>query len=621
MLNGALSRAARRLAVTQGPLIPHPFREFHSFRGFVLPPQWRPKTRQEAVDAAVRQFRAAQAAGMFRPAPGVLHVITGTEFGFNGHETDKGEIEYSAKEPMSAEFYPEMVATIQELIRKEGAGVLYCPGTIALDTGRLKEGKKVGENRAFVVSSGADSEVMEISKKYPSNIDGWDSDLFSYDGGPEAGYRTFSITDAFDGRRTHVGFSICFDYAKEIASGRIRFPIAPHLLVSPSAGWPGGPPPFDVQVLVADAIHNPFNGGFEWSTVWEARKRDPLLERAFRLAKEGFPLAATYLAGTYNFLMSSRKWREYLVSERVMSRRPYSLLTFGSERAIDTGTSKLSESLALDRIVAATQAALTDGATFVSEGIGQTEIDARAKEFERMARDLPWDYIHERSREAIREEVARQIREQSLNFEQGGKHVLDALDYTAIRDAVSRVVREEVTEALDAEPDFARIVEQIGKERADAMVESVFGGTLVRRMDLLTGGRSYITDSVDAEVYGQEFHYLSQNATRLEAEAATARQQVETTSGEVRAKDQSLEDVKRALEREPARTDLIEQRDRIARELDALREELRRREADRKDREERSETTGKERDRIERERREAESRREARTHDVFPRRI
>ncbi|WP_437313023.1 hypothetical protein [Sorangium sp. So ce385] len=592
-------------------------RQYHSYRSLLLPGKRLPKSRSEAVDSIVRQLDLVKTSGYFDPKPGVLNIVSGFEFGFNGaQDPETGDFEFSARHPIPKSWYIDMVIAVQDRLSKLPEGIVYCPGTLALDVETTLNGKQVGENRGFLISSGKESDIVEFTKANQHPIDGWE-ECFHVGGDGPVLYRA---KDVLGGQDAWIAVAVCFDYTQELTSGRVRFPIRPDIILSPSAGWPKRNSPDDVAVIVNDAKFNPFSDTkyFSQTGEWKPVERDPVLSKALARLKDAFPVATPFLTGLQMTLLESPRWAEYVKPYKVMSLQPYSVVDFGLEKAVDTGERALVEEISEERLTQVADAVAHDQGSLVTGGIGETEVARYVQTLTEMTRDLPWDFFKGQINDAISEEVERQLKEGGLDPTSNTDDLFGKLDLDAIRQVVRETTTELVMSSVGGNADFVKeLVTPLGQDVATGLVTSAFGDRLVRNMDAASDGTSFLRATIELTLTDRRLHALKQDASRLQAELASASRAVEATSGEVAARAASLSAVEERLESDPTNTDLLEQKRSLEQELGTLRETLRQKEKENADRQRDVTSNEAEQDATERRREDAQRRTSERSADVF----
>jgi hypothetical protein len=592
-------------------------RGYKTYRGFLVPPMRLPTTEAEAVQSVHRQLDLAKGARFFMPTKDRVNIISGCEFALNGKFNSATErMEFSAKNKMPKDYYTAIAVMVQDYMRSLPEGSVYCPGTMAIDTGKMLGDKRVGENRGFIISSGPEGDIVEFTKKNSDPLDEWADDTITVGDGP----MLFEAKDFLgDGRSAFIVVAVCADYSKELASGKITFPIRPDLILSPSAGFPAVPPPETMDVVVNDAIHNPFSDVLNLlqTRAWEPTIEQPVLSKFLTALGEGQGVGASLFTAMHLTLLKSEHFADYLSPKRILSPLPYTLTKFGDEFAVDTGERSLPPIVTNDGVARVTAAVATDGATVVSNGIGVSDIDKYGDMLKQLTTDLPWSFAQRKMDEAIAEEVARQVEALGLDLSQQAADIYAKLNQEALQQAAVSSMADFVMSGVDATSGFQSISTAIGNENATGLATTVLAQPLVDAIAKPVSGESYLQATIMATILSARQHDLAQHATVLQQELVKAQLRVDVTSGEIARKKADLVDITSKLDTDPTNDDLQAQKAQLEQEVEELETQFAKNQADEIASQQDVDSNQTAQDDSAREEREERAAREARAPDVF----
>ncbi len=289
-----------RASVTRTPLS-FQNRSFKTWRAIILPPQERPETPEEAT-ACIQSIMTGLKKGIeATPASSDCLTLVGfPEFAFNGYKQWKeGGIDdalipewlYSAKATISPFIYEALRQEASKLMSSFPPGYFFTIGSCAIDTGKVVEGQKIGENRGFLCLSPSTSSekvednTIEYTKRLQSNIDGWEEGFTVVTG---SGPTFIQITDPRDNRKTGVASAICIDVKHP------SYPIAPDLMFVSGAGVPNVTPEDTggADLIVNDSIHQAFDEPKKFTggntNAWTIVQKPvyPVLTKVYNLVKD-----------------------------------------------------------------------------------------------------------------------------------------------------------------------------------------------------------------------------------------------------------------------------------------------------------------------------------------------
>ncbi|MGQ0801286.1 MAG: hypothetical protein ACT4NL_14405 [Pseudomarimonas sp.] len=235
----------------------------------MLSPYEAPESAEAARNAAKHMLTSAYEQGFFRrlldqSGSPVLRIISGTEFAFNGYQDPvTTNWKYDASKPISPDAYNALVQELAEYAPQIDPSVVVCPGSAVVDTGQVRDGKRVIENRSLLMQGtnglsgeSATNNIVVFSKAMQSGIDlpPGQEQAFSMD--PGTGPVLVSVPDFSGGRPGIMAAALCLDL---VMLKKMTFPIEPQIVLNPSAGSPLDGPIGPAEVIVPDANRLPFN--------------------------------------------------------------------------------------------------------------------------------------------------------------------------------------------------------------------------------------------------------------------------------------------------------------------------------------------------------------------------
>jgi hypothetical protein len=284
-----------------------------------------PSSEIDAVEKVKNQLEIAKKVNFLAPNKNSLNIIASHEFSFNGKKDLFGYINYNASNPIPLNYYEKAIKEIQEYLKKLPEGILFLPGTAAIDTGeKLLDGRTIYENRGCGITSGSQSKIFEFSKQSISKLDKWDKKLFVKKGDDPL---IIEIKDhSGDGKSIWLASTICLDFIYHVDN----FKKTPDILFVPACGWPRKIPSIDSDIIVVDGIQNPFrvDSDFHYSGVHRIRnhKFEPSLSSQlfFYIASGNAPIPKfiTEIAKTmqnWNFFKKNDETERLLILEKYKS--------------------------------------------------------------------------------------------------------------------------------------------------------------------------------------------------------------------------------------------------------------------------------------------------------------
>jgi hypothetical protein len=570
-------------------------RQYHSHHSLLFSGSKKPTSKEEMVALFERQFKFFDKAGFLTPKKDVLKLICGTEFGYNGwYDPDKQKLKFDAREPISASIYAAVVEAAIASFKNVPEGIVYCFGTAAVDTGEKFEGKPLGENRGFIISSGPKAEIMHFSKFRQDKLDNWDEAFAVKKGDGPAIYR---VKDFFGGRGVSYIVGICADLGLELPSDKLTFPLNAEVIISPGASSPITQIEEDMWVIVNDAFHNPFFGEDSYgdkTRVWKPVEKEPVLSKLLTLLSDSYPSGMALLTGISMLLPDSPTLDQFLDPYWVMSPLPYTIVTIDGDKAIDTGEVELPAYVTLAQLEQIALA-IKDGANIISNGMSRTELARYVQTLTTLTKDLPWGSFEAQIDDAITGEIKRQVKDKALDLSDDLDSLSGEIDLSAVCQVITTRITELVMSGVGATEDFQReFVGKLGQTDAERLVAAVYRQTIVARMQSESGGHSYLSVAVDRTLLQQKDHFFRQEAGKIQEDIMKAGQDLESTSGEISAKNTAIDAVKEKLKADPNNPHLLEEKSKLEGDLQALGEELARKQGEKSAREQDLESNGNE---------------------------
>ena len=321
----------------KAPFVALPLRKYSNYRMMGIEGFEHPINEKDAQSKIQGQLEIAKELGFLEPKPNVLNIIASHEFSFNGVKNLFGNLQFSAGIPIPLKFYQAAVLASQETLKKLPPGILFLPGTAAINTGeKTAEGKVIYENRGCGITSGLQSEIFEFSKESISSLDGWEEGSALHTGSSPL---VIEVKDRLgDGRSIWLACTICLDYLKDIE----HFKEPPDIVFVPACGWPYKVPSIDSDIMVMDAIHNPFRNEpqFHFSGVHRVRElkfKPPALNQLIFSIATGIIPAPSFIT---NLAKSMKNWsyfKETTEPQRYLYKENAILKMKGSTGTLITG--------------------------------------------------------------------------------------------------------------------------------------------------------------------------------------------------------------------------------------------------------------------------------------------
>jgi hypothetical protein len=491
-----------------------PVRLYTTYRAFFLPTL--PKT--SSIDGDLAQFQTMieklrDAANQLPPNPDELHLYIAPEFALNGvivepdpdapgpgtdtsGSVDAQKLTLGTADPAPLAVYQRYLSVAQVILKGFTHPGLAILGTMAITTGDTIDGKPVAENRGFAITTGADGETAEFTKRSVSVIDGWSQDVTVRGEGPTV----VTVDDSTGGKSVDVVIAVCLDYATSLPGTTV--PIAPDMITTrpgslfavTGAGVPieAKVPLNATDILISDLLYP------QRSAVWV-----PVETYPFFYSKAP-NLVATVMQTFFNLNLISQAtldgWTKPTMKIFAVQ-IPFDTVDLGGGLSAKiTRSRNLPATVTDDDVRTVYQATDTDGATTITNGVGVTALAAAAQSLSDATSPLPWTYARTSIQTAVTEEVHRQL--QAMNAASGQLASLtpEQLDQSAITNVVTSTLTAFVVEGIAADSAYVAAQSKIGADMTGELLQTVVVQPYVASLQDDTNGDSLLRDVVERAI-------------------------------------------------------------------------------------------------------------------------
>ncbi|MEQ1576951.1 MAG: hypothetical protein ABL894_04795 [Hyphomicrobium sp.] len=507
-----------------------------------------PKTTSAAANIVKEHFDKARSAGITKPEPTVLRILVGTEFGFMGRGED-GKIVFDGIQQIDPEIYTAATLEAQQQMREMPPGMLYVSPTAMIDTGQTIDGKPVIENRGFVVSSGPDGDIVEHTKRHTDPLDNVRQGLIVQGHGPIL----VAIKDVLGtGLTRYVAIAVCKDYQSDLVSGKVTFPIAPDLIISPSAGWPKGMSPGNVDVLVNDSLHNPFFSGENrlQTGVWEPTEEKPELAGCIEaLIRPDSPALCIISAmGLTSF--TEALYERYTTPEPTMKLLPYTHLP--ELRAILTVDRLLPRPTVPDSMmVQIVDASDSSDASIVTNGLTSKDYEQLASQVANVSADIPHELITKPLDRLIDERVAQILEDDQAPASGSIDEVIAKVDTDELHAAVSQRLSDVLWETIGADETLTQIADVHGETMLRFLVDAAVAQPLKDQLTETNRNTNWVESAVRRSASSRLAHAVAEEARQAQAAALAIATQADDLRGELAAQEKAVKEARADAARQP----------------------------------------------------------------------